>query len=164
MIAIFKAVPLWAWIALMAVAGISIQTYRLEVERTAYAEYVAGVEKEKADAEQQARETEQARQAAIDKVTQDANTQKAADDDRAAKLAADGDSLRQQTGKLLADRAALSTRLARTGKTVEDLTNLLAKLRNEADDYAGQLAVALTSSRRAGFACEQAYDAVRGVK
>ena len=43
-----------------------------------------------------------------------------------------------------------------------DTVDLLAELRSEADGYAGQLAAALTESRRAGFACERSYDSVRG--
>jgi hypothetical protein len=34
-------------------------------------------------------------------------------------------------------------------------------LRTEADNTAGELATALDASRRAGFACERSYDAMR---
>ncbi len=69
-------------------------------------------------------------------------------------------SLRDQTRKLLDDKSALHTRLAERGKTITDLVDLLAELRSEADGYAGELAAALTASRRAGFACESSYDAI----
>ncbi len=76
------------------------------------------------------------------------------------KQRADNDSLRAETRKLLADKVALNTHLAERGKTIDDLVDLLAELRSEADGYAGELASALTASRRAGFACERSYDAV----
>ncbi|MQT64344.1 DUF2514 family protein [Pseudomonas sp. FSL R10-0056] len=63
-------------------------------------------------------------------------------------------------GQLLADKGILNTLLAERGKTINDLVDLLAELRSEADGYAGELAAALTTSRRAGFACEASYDAV----
>ena len=69
-------------------------------------------------------------------------------------------SLRDQTAKLLADRATLRARLAARGQTIDGFADLLAQLRSEADDYAGGLAAALDASRRAGFACEASYAAL----
>lgn len=51
-------------------------------------------------------------------------------------------------------------RLTERGKTIDDLVDLLAELRSETDGYAGELAAALTASRRAGFAYEASYDAI----
>ena len=113
-------------------------------------------------ASEKARQTEQQRQRDIDQVRVDATGQKQKDDALAAEQRADNDSLRDQTRKLLADKSALNTRLTERGKTINDLVDLLAELRSEADGYAGQLAAALTESRRAGFACERSYDAVSG--
>lgn len=146
------------------VIGVAIQTHRLDNAQTDHAEYVAGIERQANEASEQARKTEQAHQKAIDQVRADAQAQKAADNAAAAQLAADGKLLRDTTTKLLADRAYLRARLAARGKTIEDLTDLLAQLRTEADNHAGELAAALDSSRRAGFACEASYDAVRGVQ
>lgn len=148
-----------AIVALVVLCG--VQTHRLDNAQTAHAEYVAQIESQAAAASEKARETEQQRQQAIDKVRIDAANQKAQDDAHAAELLAAGDSLREQAGKLLADRATLNSRLAARGKTINDLTDLLAQLRTEADDTAGGLATALDASRRAGFACERAYDAMR---
>ena len=111
-------------------------------------------------ASEDARALEQQRQREIEKVRTDATKQKQKDDALADLQRADGDRLRDQVGQLLADKTTLSTRLAERGKTIEDLIDLLAELRAEADKYAGELAAALTASRRAGFACEGAYDAV----
>ena len=113
-----------------------------------------------AEAGEKARKTEQQRQRAIDQVRADATHQKQKDDALAAEQRADNDSLRDKTRQLLADKSTLTTRLAQRGKTISDLIDLLAELRSEADGYAGELAAALTASRRAGFACERSYDAV----
>lgn len=148
-----------ALVALVIVAG--IQTHRLDNAQTAHAEYVAGIERQANEASEQARKTEQKHQQAIEQVRTDATNQKISDDAHAAELVAVGVSLREQQSSLLADRANLRARLAARGKTIEDLTYLLAQLRTEADNHAGELAAALDSSRRAGFACERSYDAIR---
>mgnify|MGYP003527697697 FL=1 len=111
-------------------------------------------------ASEKARQTEQQRQRDIDQVRFYAADQKQKDDVLAARQRADNDSLRDKTRKLLADKSALKTRLAERGKTIDDLVDLLTELRSEADGYAGELAAALTASRRAGFACERSYDAI----
>ena len=113
-----------------------------------------------AKASEKSRQTEQQRQREIDQVRANDAIQKKKDDVIAAQQRADYDSQRNPTRPLLADKAALKTRLAERGKTIDDLVDLLAELRSEADGYAGQLAAALTESRRAGFACERAYDAI----
>lgn len=150
--------------ALIAIAALVVllgmQTVRLADAKSAHNEYVADVERSARAASDQARAEEQRLQQAINRMQKDVREQKATDDARAAELSADADRMRSETKQLLADRAALSARLAARGKTINDLTDLLAKLREEADDYAGQLAIALTASRRAGFACERAYDSL----
>lgn len=140
---------------------LGIQTHRLDSAQTAHAEYVANIEAQAKEASEQARKTEQKHQQAIEQVRTDATNQKINDDAHSDELVAMGVSLRQQQTKLLADRANLRARLTKRGKTIEDLTDLLAKLRTEADSHAGELAAALDSSRRAGFACERSYDAIR---
>ena len=111
-------------------------------------------------ASEDARLAEQQYQRNIDQVRANAADKKQKDDALAAQQLADNDSLRDETRQLLADKSALNTRLAERGKTIDDLVDLLAELRSEADGYAGELASALTASRRAGFACERSYDAV----
>jgi len=137
-----------------------VQTFRLSDLQTDYAKYQSDIATAAQKAADKARDTEQQRQRDIDQVRNDAEAQKQIDEAHAAELRAAGDGLREQVGKLLADRTALSARLAARGKTVEDLTDLLAQLRAEADDYSGQLATALDDSRRAGFACEASYAAL----
>ena len=154
---------------LIAVIGalvilLGIQTHRLDNAQTAHAEYVADIERQTKEASEQARQTEQKHQQAIEQVRTDAANQKISDDAHTAELVAVGVSLREQQAKLLADRANLRARLAARGKTIDDLTDLLAELRTEADNHASELATALDASRRAGFACERSYDAMRASK
>lgn len=143
---------------------LAIQTHRLDNAQTEHAEYVAGIATQAHEASEKARQAEQQRQQTIDQVRTDAANQKGRDDAHAAELLAVGDSLRKQQSSLLADRAALRSRLAARGKTIDDLNDLLAQLRTEADNHAGQLATALDASRRAGFACERSYDSLRDKK
>lgn len=160
----------WLGLAvLLAVACIStckVDAWRygkqLADVRKEFADYKAGIATAATQASEEARSLEQRRQREIEKVRTDAAEQKQKDDALADLLRADGDRLRGQVGQLLADKRILNTRLAERGKTIEDFIVLLAELREEADGYAGELAAALTASRRAGFACERSYDAVSG--
>ena len=140
---------------------LGIQTHRLDNAQTDHADYVASIATQAQEASEKARQTEQQHQRIIDQVRTDAANQKISDDAHAAELVAVGVSLREQQTSLLADRAALRSRLAARGKTIDDLIDLLAQLRTEADNHAGELAAALDASRRAGFACERSYDSMR---
>ena len=128
--------------------------------RKEFADYKSDIATASTKASEDARVLEQKQQREIEKVRTDAAEQKQSDDALAGVQRADGERLRDQVRQLLADKSTLNTRLAERGKTIEDLVDLLAELRAEADGYAGELAAALTASRRAGFACEQSYDAV----
>ena len=141
-------------------AGLAYQTFQLTEVRADYASYRSDTAAAAASASEDARLTEQKLRRNIDQVRANAVDQKQKDDALAALQRADHHSVRDQTRRLLADKADLNTRLAERGKTINDLVDLLAELRSEADGYAGQLAAALTESRRAGFACERSYDAV----
>lgn len=162
--AALRLVPAWA--SAVAVLnfvlgiGLGYQTLQLEGVRKDYADYKADIATANTKASEKARQAEWKRQRTIDQVRTDAATQKQKDNTIAAQQRADNDSLRDQTRKLLDDKSALNTRLAERGKTITDLVDLLAELRSEADGYAGELAAALTASRRAGFACESSYDAI----
>ncbi|MGG3795501.1 DUF2514 family protein [Pseudomonas paraversuta] len=162
MIAALRLVPVWVWTVIALLAGLVYQTFQVREVRADYASYRSDTAAAAASASEDARQAEQQHQRNIDQVRANAVDQKQKDDALAAQQLADHDSLRDQTRSLLADKADLNTRLADRGKTINDLVDLLAKLRSEADGYAGQLAAALTESRRAGFACERSYDAVRG--
>ncbi|MGP5449305.1 DUF2514 family protein [Pseudomonas helleri] len=160
------------WLGLVVLLGIAcFATWKVDAWR--YGKQLADARKEFADyktdtataatkASEEARVLEQQRQREIEKVRTDAAEQKQKDDALADLQRADGYRMREQIGQLLADKRTLNSRLAERGKTIEDLIDLLAELRSEADGYAGELAAALTASRRAGFACEASYDAVAG--
>ena len=160
MIAVLRLVPIWVWTLIALLGGLAYQTHQLSEARTEIASYKSDKAAEATKASEDARLAEQKHQRKIDQVRADATNQKQKDDVLTVQQLADYDSLRDQTRKLLADKADLNTRLADRGKTINDLVDLLAELRSEADGYAGELAAALTESRRAGFACERSYDAV----
>ena len=160
MIAVLRLVPVWVWTLIALLAGLAYQTFQLTEVRADYASYRSDTVTAAASAIEDARQAEQQHQRNIDQVRANAVDQKQKDDALAAQQLADHDSLRDQTRRLLANKADLNTRLAERGKTINDLVDLLAELRSEADGYAGELAAALTESRRAGFACERSYDSV----
>ena len=160
MIAVLRLVPIWVWTLIALLGGLAYQTHQLSEARTEIASYKSDKAAEATKASEDARLAEQKHQRKIDQVRADATNQKQKDDVLTVQQLADYDSLRDQTRKLLADKADLNTRLADRGKTINDLVDLLAELRSEADGYAGELAAALTESRRAGFACERSYDSV----
>lgn len=158
------------WLGLMLLVAIAcFSTWKIDAWRygkqladlsEAHQKKLAEIAGAATKASEKSRQTEQQRQRDIDQVRANYAIQKQKDDAIAAQQRADNDSLRSETRKLLANKTALNTRLAERGKTIEDLVDLLAKLRSEADGYAGNLAAALTASRRAGFACESGYDAI----
>ena len=151
------------WISIATLVAIAcFSTWKVDAWRYGkqLAELSAALASAATEASEKARKTEQQRQRDIDQVRADATHQKQKDDALAAEQRADNDSLRDQTRQLLADKSALNARLAQRGKTINDLVDLLAELRSEADGYAGELAAALAASRRAGFSCERSYDAL----
>ena len=160
------------WLALVVLVAIAcFSTWKVDAWRygkqlaslsAGHQATLAGIATAATKASEKARQTEQQRQRDIDQVRVNDAIQKQKDAAIAAQQRADNDSLRNETRQLLADKSALNTRLAERGKTIENLVDLLAELRSEADGYAGELASALTASRRAGFACERSYDAVSG--
>ena len=158
----------WFGLVLLVVIACFV-TWKVDAWR--YGKQLADAHKEFADyksetstaatkASEEARALEQQHQREVDQMRANDAIQKHKDDAIAAQQRADNDSLRDQTRQLLADKSTLNTRLTERGKTIDDLVDLLAELRSEADGYAGELAAALTASRRAGFSCEASYDAV----
>ncbi|MDH0745746.1 DUF2514 domain-containing protein [Pseudomonas sp. GD03842] len=156
-----RLVPIWAWVVLALVLFGGVTYVRLEHAQSS----LAAVTDE--------RDTASARAASIKQtltlqrqLTDDSN--KAADHATeqtqrvtAAVAVADGRarSLQHQITGLLAQRKRCDVSLASTGKTRDDLADLLADLRREADEEAGSLAAALDRSRIAGQLCESLYSA-----
>ena len=110
-----------------------------------------------------ARSEELRRQAAINEVSQNAQTEidRARADAAAAHAAAD--SLRDQAQRLAAaaGKTCSNPRPAAAGKAAGSPGLVLADVLGRADDAAGELAAALDRSRIAGLACERAYDALK---
>lgn len=161
MIAAMKLIPIWAW----AFLGLLLSTGYLYLRLDQTKADLVGVTGE--------RDVAVARAASIGntlalqrQLTDDSNkaTDHATEQTRdvaAAAAVADSraHSLQQQVTDLLARRKRCAADLAGTGKTRDDLADLLADLRQEADDQAGSLAEALDRSRIAGQLCESMYSA-----
>ena len=156
-----KLVPVWAWVLLGLLLSTGYLYLRLDHTKTD----LAGVTSE--------RDIAITRAASISKtlglqrqLTEDSNkatghaTEQAKHVTAAVAIADDrARSLQQQVTDLLARRKRCAADLASTGKTRDDLADLLADLRREADDEAGSLAEALDRSRIAGQLCESMYSA-----
>lgn len=156
-----RLIPIWAWVVLALVLFGGVTYVRLEHAQSSLT------------AVKDDRDMAVARAASIKQtltlqrqLTDDSN--KAADHATeqtqrvtAAVVIADGRarSLQQQVSDMLAKRKRCDVALASTGKTRDDLADLLADLRREADDEAGSLAAALDRSRIAGQLCESLYSA-----
>lgn len=112
---------------------------------------------------QLARDEEQRRQNAIDKVRQDAEQQIARAQTDAAAANAVAVSLRGQAKRLAArsSQCARHSDVAQPSQAVEQPAVVLADVLGRIDARAGELAAAYDRARAAGLACERAYDAIR---
>jgi hypothetical protein len=172
MIGLFNLVPSWLYAAIIAalVATNCATSVRLDREKlahqtskTEYAERVASAEKQRADEESKRRQTEKDLQDA-----QDAHAQEV------AAVLKDRDAARAN-GRVVADRVRDAARAtaeiagqvctnsttARVRETASLAADLLADLRERADETAGILARSLDDSHFAGSACARRYDEVR---
>ncbi|WP_236322205.1 DUF2514 family protein [Aeromonas veronii] len=124
---------------------------------------VAELASAKARSLQLAREEEQRRQDAIEKVRQDAEQQIARAQTDAVAANAVAVSLREQTRRLAAraSQGASHSDTAQPSQAVEQPAVVLADVLGRIDARAGELAAAYDRARAAGLACEQAYDALR---
>jgi len=159
--AALKLIPIWAWVVLGLLLSTGYLYLRLDHTKSDLAN-AAGE-----------RDVAVARAASIShtltlqrQLTDDSNkaTDHATEQNRhvtAAVAVADdrARSLQQQVTDLLAKRKRCAADLASTGKTRDDLTDVLADLRRSADEEAGSLAAALDRSRIAGQLCESMYSA-----
>lgn len=159
-----------AILVLVATAVAGVQSYRLQVERTAHAETREAHAKQLAKQEAAARKAveaarteEQRRTAAAQEIANDAESklETARADAGRARVAADG--LRRQLAAFTAAHrggASPGAGTAGPGPAAGTAIDLLADLFQRADDAAGVLAEALDRSREAGTACERISDAV----
>lgn len=159
-------------LALMATAVAGVQSYRLQVERTAHAETKATAATQWQDyyresnrAIKAARDEEQRRTTAVQEIANDTQTKldRARADAGRAHAAAAG--LRGQLAAFTAahrGETCSGATVAGTGPAAGTALDLLADLFSRVDDVAGVLAEALDRSREAGTACERTYDAMKG--
>nr|WP_254703631.1 DUF2514 family protein [Kosakonia sacchari] len=115
--------------------------------------------------ERQNRQAEQDKQSTMDKITNEAETEKqkaranvVAANAIADKLRGELDTIRREYATSGASEVAgVNTR----GKTAAETIILLTKLYRESDARAGKLAQYADDAARAGATCERAYDAMR---
>lgn len=170
-----RAVPLWAWMIVVAAMSVSIFAERLSHEKTkvAHAQVIADVATKTAEAhrlavaaEQQVTERERALAETIESNAKEARRVQAnlkADRDR-ADLAARG--LRQQLNELTRRFGAGATPGADTvaagqQPSAGDAIGVLADVLGRCDARAGILAAFADEAHAAGLACERNYDAAR---
>ncbi|MBL0492929.1 DUF2514 domain-containing protein [Aeromonas veronii] len=108
---------------------------------------------------QLAREEEQRRQRAIDKVRQDAEQQIARVETDAAAASAVAAGVLEQARRLAtrASQCANHSRVTQSGDAARQPAVVLADVLGRADARAGELARAYDRARTAGLACERAY-------
>ncbi|WP_314924104.1 DUF2514 family protein [Aeromonas piscicola] len=108
---------------------------------------------------QLAREEEQRRQRAIDKVRQDAEQQIARVETDAAAASAVAAGVLEQARRLAIrdSQCANHSRVTQSGNAARQPAVVLADLLGRADARAGELARAYDRARTAGLACERAY-------
>lgn len=108
---------------------------------------------------QLAREEEQRRQRAIDKVRQDAEQQIARVETDAAAASAVAAGVLEQARRLAIrdSQCANHSRVTQSGDTARQPAVVLADLLGRADARAGELARAYDRARTAGLACERVY-------
>ncbi|MEE1922696.1 DUF2514 domain-containing protein [Pseudomonas sp. 148P] len=128
----------------------------------AWAERDAADSDARAQAEAHARDEEQRRAAAQQKVKEDAQKEQTAADADAAGADDAGRRLRDEANKLAAGVGCPGTDTAAVarGKTATAAAMVLSDLLRRADERAGELAAAYDRARIAGLVCERSYDAL----
>lgn len=159
--AALKLIPAWAWVVIVLLLSTGYLYLRLDHtkadlngvmdERDMAMARAASIGRTLTLQRQLTDESNKATDHATEQ-TQHVTAAAAVADDRAR-------SLQQQVTDLLTRRKRCTADLASTGKTRDDLADVLADLRREADEEAGSLAAALDRSRIAGQLCESVYSA-----
>ena len=116
-----------------------------------------------AQAERLAREEEQHRQSAVDRVKIDAKEQYKTATADAANADAASERLHVAAGKFIAGASGstCNPNVAKRGATAARAAMVLSDLFQRADKRAGELAAAYDQARLAGLACERSYDALK---
>lgn len=114
-----------------------------------------------ADAQAKARKIEQARVAAIEEVTKDADQKIAAVQADAAAAADSAKRLRAEVARLRRAASDTSTTGSSSGQPGTDPIGVLAVVLGELDDRAGEVGRYADRLKVAGLACEKAYESLR---
>lgn len=170
---LLNIVPSWLWalICAGAVATSCTQTVRLEREqskhaqtKTEFANYRAELERQRAEASEQARQKEQELSHAATQAQAQADTlrEQLDRDRRASGVAAQRLRDAAATAALAADSQCQASTSAAVGKTAESAARVLERVLGELDQRAGAVESFADASRVAGLQCEAIHDA--GVK
>jgi hypothetical protein len=148
---------------LLAMAASFVGAWQVQAWR--YGEQLADMAKTQAqaisEAERLAREEEQRRQSAVNKVGSDAREEiRTATVDAGAADAA-GNRLHVQASKLAASACSSDSGATQRGASATRAAMVLSDLLQRADKRAGELAAAYDRARIAGLACERSYGAIR---
>jgi hypothetical protein len=159
---LFNIIPgfVWALIVAGAVATSCTQTVRFERAQSKHAQYRADIERQRAEASEQARQKEQELSDAATQAQAQADAlREQLDRDRAANRVA-GQRLRDTaaTAALRADQQCQASTSAAVGEARKSAARVLADVLGMADEAAGVLAEAADRSRVAGLQCEALYE------
>lgn len=160
---LFNVIPgfVWALMVAGAVATSCTQTVRLEREQSKHAQYRADIERQRAEASEQARQKEQELSDAATQAQAQADAlREQLDRDRAANRVA-GQRLRDAaaTAALRADQQCQASASAAVGKTADSAARVLERVLGELDQRAGAVESFADASRMAGLQCEALHDA-----
>ena len=162
---------LTAYLLIGVTAIASLQTWRLASEqrshaetRTSHAQYRADIERQRAEASEQARQKEQELSHAATQAQAQADALREQLDRDRDLARASSQRLRDAaaTAALVADSQCQAATSAAVGKTAESAARVLERVLGELDQRAGAVESFADASRVAGLQCEAIHDA--GVK
>lgn len=160
---LLNIIPSWLWalICAGAVATSCTQTVRLEREQSKHAQYRADIERQRAEASEQARQKEQELSHAATQAQAQADAlRKQLDRDRDLARAS-SQRLRDAaaTAALRADQQCQASASAAVGEARKSAAGMLALVLGLADDAAGRMAEIAQQRGISGLQCEARYAA-----
>jgi vacuolar-type H+-ATPase subunit I/STV1 len=160
---LLNIVPSWLWALIVAgaVATSCTQTVRLEREQSKHAQYLADIDRQRAEASEQARQKEQELSDAAQKAQTEADALREQLDRDRNLARASSQRLRDAaaTAVLRADQQCQASTSAAVGKTAESAARVLERVLGELDQRAGAVESFADASRAAGLQCEALHDA-----
>lgn len=164
-----KIVPVWLWVAIGALALLSVQEVRIahvKIElsdlRRDYSEHLKADADARAAKEAEYRKREAESQQKVDGVRDESQKELKKIDAARVAAAATADSLRVQLAKIRGRVATEEATAAVGSKARAPIIGVLTELLGESNQRNTVYAAALDRSRVAGLACEKSYDAIGG--